>query len=73
MEAEYVDLSTSGNELFPIIDLVKELGSVTGLQVAGDAYMHISIHEDKSGALTLAKVEPPMMTPQSKHYATKYH
>eukprot|EP00804_Cyclotella_cryptica_P013423 CCRYP_005165-RA/>CCRYP_005165-RA protein AED:0.47 eAED:0.47 QI:0/-1/0/1/-1/0/1/0/80 len=35
--------------------------------------MHIKIHEDNVGALTLASLEPQRMTPRSKHYAIKYH
>ena len=35
--------------------------------------MHVKIHEDNVGALTLGKLEPKRMTPRSKHYAIKYH
>ena len=35
--------------------------------------MHIKIHEDNAGALTLAGLEPQHMTPHSKHYTIKYH
>ena len=73
MEAEYVALSSSCKELFPIIDLVKELGTATNLPLPKNADMHISIHEDNSDTIVLAKLEPPRMTPRSKHYATKYH
>ena len=73
MEAEYVALSMSCKELFPIIDIVRELGEATNLPLEQETSMHISIHEDNSGTLVLAKLEPPRMTPRSKHYATKYH
>jgi hypothetical protein len=33
--------------------------------------MHITFHEDNSGALVLATTPPPRFTPQSKHYAIK--
>ena len=33
--------------------------------------MNVSIHEDNSGALVLAKTLPPQYTPQSKYYAIK--
>ncbi len=33
--------------------------------------MQLSIHEDNSGALVLAKTLPPQFTPQSKYYASK--
>ena len=73
MEAEYVALSTSCRELVPIVDLEKELGAATKLPIKDDTSMHISIHEDNSGALVLGKLELPIMTPRSKHYADKYH
>ena len=44
MEAEYVALSASCRELFPIVDLAKELGAATKLPIKDDASMHISIH-----------------------------
>ena len=33
--------------------------------------MKLSVHEDNSGALVLAKTLPPQFTPQSKYYAIK--
>jgi hypothetical protein len=33
--------------------------------------MHVTIHEDNSGALILATTPPPQFTPRSKHYAIK--
>ena len=73
MEAEYVALSTSCKDLFPIVDLIRELGAAVGLDISAVANMHIKIHEDNVGALTLASLEPRRMTPRSKHYAIKYH
>lgn len=35
--------------------------------------MIIKIYKDNVGALTLGRLEPCRMTPQSKHYAIKYH
>ena len=63
----------SCRELFPIVDLAKELGAATKLPIKDDASMHIRIHEDNSGMLVLEKLELPRMTPRSKHYAVKYH
>ena len=73
MEAEYVALSTSCRELLPIIRLVKGVAKAVGLTPAETTDMHVSIHEDNAGALVLAKMEPPRMTPRSKHYCVKYH
>jgi len=73
MEAEYVALSASCKELFPLIDLTTELTSTIGLKLNTTTDMHIKIHEDNVGALILGKLEPRRMTPRSKHYAIKYH
>jgi len=77
MEAEYVALSASCKDLFPLIDITKEICSNFGpqfnLHLRDITNMHIKIHEDNTGALTLGKLEPRRMTPRSKHYAIKYH
>eukprot|EP00956_Cyclotella_meneghiniana_P035535 scaffold115810_cov49-Cyclotella_meneghiniana.AAC.1 len=73
MEAEYVALSHSCKDPFPLIDQIRELASSVGLPVKDTTNMHIKIHEDNVGALTLSKLEPKRMTPRSKHYAIKYH
>ena len=73
MESEYVALSTACKDLFPIMDLVKEIGIFFDLPVKDKARFHVRIHEDNVGALTLGKLDPRRMTPRSKHYAIKYH
>mmetsp|Transcript_13035 Transcript_13035/g.30840 ORF Transcript_13035/g.30840 Transcript_13035/m.30840 type:complete len:480 (-) Transcript_13035:352-1791(-) len=73
MEAEYVALSTSLRSLFPVQDLLLELGSCLNLPVDPTSRLHIEVHEDNVGALTLGRLEPRRMTPRSKHYAIKYH
>ena len=70
MEAEVVALAHSCRELFPVIDMVSELGPALGLPV-GETTMNVSIHEDNAGALILAETLPPQFTPRSKHYAIK--
>jgi hypothetical protein len=75
MEAEYIALSTSCQDLFPLIDITKEICLVfdVDLVVSETADMHIKIHADNVGALALGKLEPCRMRPCSKHYAIKYH
>jgi hypothetical protein len=77
MEVEYVALSTpSCRDLFPPIDVTKEICSVFSLEkhiFNKHANLHIKIHKDSVGALALGKLEPRRMTPRSKHYAIKYH
>ena len=73
MESEYIALSTSCRDLFPILDLVQEMGQCFGLPINDTCNMHVRIHEDNVGALTLGNLEPRWMTLRSKHYAIKYH
>lgn len=73
MEAEYVALSQSCKDLFPLLDQIHELGKAVGLPVSTYTNLHTTIYEDNVGALTLSSLEPKRMTPRSKHYAIKYH
>jgi hypothetical protein len=71
MEAEIIALAHCCRELFPVIDIVKELGDVVGMETDKLVSMHVSIHEDNAGALVLAETIPPQFTPRSKYYAIK--
>ncbi|KAL7547469.1 hypothetical protein ACHAWF_011772 [Thalassiosira exigua] len=73
MEAEYVALSTACKDLFPLVDLVKEIARFWDLPIDQKTGLHVRVHEDNVGALTLAGLEPRRMTLRSKHYAIKYH
>eukprot|EP00978_Attheya_sp_CCMP212_P044375 scaffold308379_cov37-Attheya_sp.AAC.3 len=73
MEAKYVALNVSCKELILIIQIVKGLAKVVDLPMNEVNKMHVSVHEDNAGALVLVRMEPPRMTPRSKHYCTKYH
>ena len=73
MEAEYVALSTPCKDLFPIIDLTTELCLALDVPLRSEIDLHVKIHEDNAGELTLSNLEPCRMTPRSKHYAVKYH
>jgi hypothetical protein len=73
MEAEYVALSTLCRDLFPLIDVTREICTAFSIELSGTAQMHIKINKDNVGALALGKLEPHHMTPRSKHYANKYH
>ena len=59
--------------LFPVQDLLLEIGGCLALPVDPTSRLHIEVHEDNVGALTLGRLEPRRMTPRSKHYAIKYH
>ncbi len=56
MEAEYVALSRSCRDLFPIIDATKELCSIFNLDMQVSADLHIKMHKDDVGALMLEKL-----------------
>jgi len=71
MEAEVNALAHCCRELFPVIDIVSEIGKTVGLETDDMATMHVSIHEDNAGALVLAETLPPQFTPRSKYYAIK--
>ncbi len=66
MEAELNTLAHSHKELFPIIDIVSELGMIIGLPTKYLTTMHVSIHKDCAGALVLAKTIHPQFTPCNK-------
>ena len=71
MDAKIIALWVCCRDLFPIIDM--EVESVThqvNLPI-GEITMKLSVHEDNSGALVLAKNLPPQFTPRSKYYAVK--
>ncbi len=70
MEAKVIALAACCRELFPIIDMVKSVTSSVNLPIR-ETTMQLSVHEDNSSALVLAKTLPPQFTPQSKYYASK--
>jgi hypothetical protein len=71
MEAEVNALAHCCRELFPVIDIVLEIGKAIGLEADDMATMHVSIHEDNAGALVLAETLPPQFTLRRKYYAIK--
>lgn len=71
MEAEVIALANCCKELFPIMDQVAEIVEAVGMTDPDNPVMHVTIHEDNSGALVLATTLPPQFTPRSKYYAIK--
>ena len=59
MEAEIIALANCCRELFPVVDIVLEIGKVVGLATEDMVSMPISIHKDNAGALVLAETIPP--------------
>ena len=73
MESEYIALSIPCKDLLPIVDLAKEIRRIFGLLVGDLSNIHLRVHEDNVGVLTLSNLESRLVTPCSKHYAIKYH
>jgi len=57
--------------LFPLIEVMKTLGQAVGLPDRGPPTMRITLHEDNTRALILAKTIPPQFTPRGEFYALK--
>jgi hypothetical protein len=70
MEAKKISLSVCCRDLFKKIDMVDSVTRQVNLQI-GETTMKLSVHEDNSGALVLAKTLPPQFLPQSEYYAIK--
>jgi len=73
MEAEYVALSMAMRDLLPFKRLIQSIFIGVGIDKDQQFNIRCNAFEDNSGALALAKLELPRMTPRSKHYAVKYH
>ena len=73
MEAEYIALSTSLKQLIPFKRLVDSVWQAVGLTKEKHITLNTTVWEDNQGCLILANLEPPRMTPRSKHYAITYH
>ena len=72
MHAEYIALSTSMRELIPVQNILDDLCKVLSIK-RDEATKLVTVHEDNEPALKLANSPLPKITPQSKHFAVKYH
>jgi hypothetical protein len=77
MESEYNSLATSMRDLIPLQHLlraiIRGLGHHDIKKTTFHKTLRTTVHEDNTGALKLATMEPGRMTPRSKHYGIKYH
>ena len=73
MDAEYIILSTVLKYLIPFQRLVKAVWNAVGLDDNTASTIRTTVWEYNQGCAILANLEPPRMTPRSKHYALKYH
>lgn len=72
MMAEYIALSTGMRELLPLIDTFNDICDSLKIPRSQESRV-VRVFEDNEGALKLASKEMPRHTPQSKHFAVKYH
>jgi hypothetical protein len=63
VEAEIIALTHCFWELFPVMDIVAQIGEVVGMETKELVSMPISIHEYNARALVLAEAIPPQFTP----------
>ena len=66
-------LSTACKEPIPLRRAAKEIAKACGVSREERASMHTTIWEDNVGAMTLANLELPQMTPRSKAIGVRYH
>ena len=72
MMAEFIALSTGMRELLPLIDTFNDICDSSKIPRSQESLV-VRVFEDNEGALKLASKEMPRRTPQSKHFAVKYH
>jgi hypothetical protein len=73
MESEYNSLSIAMRDVIPLQNLTREIIRGLGHDKIRLTTFKTTVHEDNTGALKLARMEPGRMTPRSKHYGIKYH
>jgi hypothetical protein len=73
MEAEYIAMSESLKHLIVLKRLVVAFCGAIQVDPETVARLMSTVFEDNSAALILANLEPPRMTPRTKHFAIKYH
>ncbi|KAL7488526.1 hypothetical protein ACHAW6_014106 [Cyclotella cf. meneghiniana] len=73
MVTEYFTLSTSCKDLLPLLNLIHDLSNAVCILMDDHSNMHIKIHKDTVGPLTLGKFEPCQTLLHLKCHAIKYH
>jgi hypothetical protein len=73
MEAEYNALSSAMRDLLPLRTVVTTVARAVGIGEDVLSTFRTTVHEDNTGCITLALLEPGRITPRSKHYAVRTH
>ena len=69
-ESKYIALSSAMREVIQFLGIMKETAGLFGL-LTRDPVFRCTVWEDNESCITVAK--SPMLTPQTKHIAIKYH
>jgi hypothetical protein len=72
MHAEYIALSTAMRDLIPITNTLNDICNKLNIEREQESKI-VRVFEDNEGAMKLANSPLPKVTPQSKHFAVKYH
>ena len=72
MHAEYIALSTAMRDLIPITNTLNDICNKFNIEREQESKI-VRVFEDNEGAMKLANSPLPKVTPQSKHFAVKYH
>jgi len=70
---QFSALSNTMREILPFHSLLSETLQTVGLPNQKATKIRCKIMEDNRGDLTLANLEEGRVTPNSKHFAVKYH
>ena len=63
-------MTRCGREFFPIINVKTSLGKSVGMTI-GDTTVNVSVHEDNTSDLVLARTFPPQFNLCRNYYVTK--
>ena len=73
MESEYVAMSMATQDLIPLHQTVHVVYDAVNIHPSMKGSFRSGVWDYNTRALTLTKLEPPRITPRSKHYPIKYH
>ena len=65
MQVEVIAFAAYCRVLIPIFDMVKEIGGAVGLSTSEKSEMHVSIHEENTECIALAKKLSQNVQPQA--------
>lgn len=73
MESKYIALSMAQRAAIPLIEVYTAINTELNIRYDKLPTFKATVHEDKIGALSFAKLEPGRHTLRSKFYALRLH